>query len=157
MEKRIYSLCQSMHDAIDELTTERDAEHLRLCCQCHLFFLPPCWIKSLLSGCEGWKHGPNWMMQKALSTAKQFFSVLRMSKPLSVNSYLKWLRSIISPKKIISMIIQKTWSVREYHRQALQVNQHSATYKDGTVTNTMVKDNSHVNEAVVNLSFKYRK
>ena len=31
MEKRIYSLCQSMHGAIDELTTERDAEHLRLC------------------------------------------------------------------------------------------------------------------------------
>ena len=29
MEKRIYSLCQSMHGAIDELTTERDAEHLR--------------------------------------------------------------------------------------------------------------------------------
>ena len=40
MEKKIYSLCQSMHGAnIDELTTERDAEHLRLRSLKHMYHI----------------------------------------------------------------------------------------------------------------------
>ena len=39
MEKKIYSLCQSMHGAIDELTTERDAEHLRLPSLKHMYHI----------------------------------------------------------------------------------------------------------------------
>ena len=40
MEKKIYSLCRSMHGAIDELTTERpDAEHLRLRSLKHMYHI----------------------------------------------------------------------------------------------------------------------
>ena len=39
MEKKIYSLCQSMHGATDELTTERDAEHLRLRSLKHMYHI----------------------------------------------------------------------------------------------------------------------
>ena len=89
MEKRIYSLCQSMHGAIDELTTERDAEHLRLCCQCHLFFLAFLLDKVATVAMRGLKTWTKLNDAKGIIHSKTvFFSVLRMSKPLSVYSYL---------------------------------------------------------------------
>ena len=90
MEKRIYSLCQSMHGAIDELTTERDAEHLRLCCQRHLFFLAFLLDKVATVVMRGLKTWTKMNDAKGIIHSKTvFFSVLRMSKPLSVHSYLK--------------------------------------------------------------------
>ena len=90
MEKRIYSLCQSMHGAIDELTTERDAEHLRLRCQRHLFFLAFLLDKVATVVMRGLKTWTKLNDAKGIIHSKTvFFSVLRMSKPLSVHSYLK--------------------------------------------------------------------
>ena len=79
-----------MHGAIDELTTERDAEQLRLRCQRHLFFLAFLLDKVATVVMRGLKTWTKLNDAKGIIHSKTvFFSVLRMSKPLSVHSYLK--------------------------------------------------------------------